>query len=367
MVSPKIAQIANKIETNIPLLNEVTQEYLCHAVKYKQFEVFKYICEFILPEAEKKTNNQLDIAGPDPNYIFDRKNFIFIYVCMNGHLQIVKYLLENYSNKINIADKENGTFIDACGRGQILVVKYLLDNYGDLINIADILNDILLSACSCNNILVVKYLLENYYGSINIADNLNMAFTVACSNNSIDIVKYLCEEHINKINIAYDSNMAFIIAYRWMHIEIVKYLCENHLETYINNKLNQADINCAFEFLISNDIICDNLIEYIDQDVYENRIGQIAIQLIDNTAEYYILTRNLAKRKYKKNVIKKIPSISNEYFIAKMKKIKKVEEMIEKKYQMIQFFENAPPVELKGQLSKNYEEGLNFICKNTLL
>ena len=67
--------------------------------------------------------------------------------------------------------------------------------------------------------------------------------------------------------------------------------------------------------------------------------------LVKNDAiyEYKILTEELNKRKIKYNVDTKI------------------EKLIEIKYQVIQFFPNAPPDMLNGQLSKNCEDGLELI------
>ena len=105
--------------------------------------------------------------------------------------------------------------------------------------------------------------------------------------------------------------------------------------------------------LLYDDIICHKLIEHIDQNIYEENIEKIINLLKNNTAKYYLLTRNLAERKYNRDLQKDV--------FEENKEIEQIEKLIEIKYQCIQYFPNAPPVALKGQLSKNYEEGLNLV------
>ena len=335
----------DKIKTtiSIPLLTNINREYFIYTIKYRQNNIVKYILHY----HEDKIN------------IVDSSNPAFRYACRWGNIEVVKYLCtmyatmhksENeYNRKANITYMLNHAFVDACDGGSLEVVKYLCEEYGKIINIADRKNLAFINACRGGYLEVVKYLCEEHGDKINIADQSNEAFISACFWGKIEVVKYLCEYYEEIINIADQENEAFISACISNKTEIVKYLCENYLQTFINNNLQQEYINEAFKLLLNNNIVCDNLVEYIDQNVYEDNIEKIATILTYDTAEYFILTRNLAKRKYDRNIKNKNDNNGE------------TEKLIEKKYQIISYFDCVPPSLLNDIHSKNYEEGLLLV------
>ena len=209
-------------------------------------------------------------------------------------------------------------------------------------------------ACYTNKIKIVKYLMENWSHLVDITAENNWAISSACHFGYIEVVKYLCEYHDNKINITALSNEAFILACYYDCLEIVKYLCSKYLHIILNVYLPQYYINKAFKLLLNHDVIYYELVEHIDWVTYNKNIDKIITLSKNKIGDYFIFTRNLMEKKYKDGVDDKMKDKKNIKF-------EQIEKLIEIKYQVIQFFPNAPPAELNGQLSKNYEEGLELI------
>ena len=121
----------------------------------------------------------------------------FMYACIFGHLNIVKYLVEMKYN-IHEKDKYGGNaFMHACDGGHLNIVKYLVEiNYNIYEKCNGGMNGFMV-ACVHGYLNIVKYLVEiNYDIHEKTNDGIN-GFMVACSSGHLNIVKYLVEINYN--------------------------------------------------------------------------------------------------------------------------------------------------------------------------
>lgn len=150
---------------------EYTSSPLINAIKFKiSFE------ELINFTTEGGGINLLDIYGSQ-NYVNNVGETAFMYSCMFGRIDIIKYLVEKgFINLININIQDNygqTAFIHACIFDKIEVIKYLIEI--GLIN----------------------------FSNVNIQDNYGKtAFMRECINDKIDIINHLIKNNlINSTNI----------------------------------------------------------------------------------------------------------------------------------------------------------------------
>ena len=135
---------------------DINQGNLCNFAENGELEELKTICGY-LDENGKNAKYNLDIAGHHPNYFSD--NYAIRWACDNGKIDVVKYLMENWSHLIDIAAKNNYAIRYACYNGHILVVKYLMENWSHLIDITARANWAIRFAHMDGNINIVNYLI----------------------------------------------------------------------------------------------------------------------------------------------------------------------------------------------------------------
>ena len=131
---------------------KINQKNLCEFAKNGELEKLIYICGY-LGENGKNTEYDLDIAGSHPNCIVD--NYAIRHACANGHLLMVKYLMENWSHLIDISADDNFAIRCACYDGNIDLLVYLiavclreiLDCGLDTYDINDIINLLVENEC----------------------------------------------------------------------------------------------------------------------------------------------------------------------------------------------------------------------------
>ena len=111
---------------------DINQENLCIFAKYGELDKLKFICE-LLDENGKNEKYHLDIAGSPPNWYLD--NYLIFIACFYGKIDIIVYLLENWSHLIDITAGNNFVIRSVCENGHIEVVVYLMENWSHLIDI----------------------------------------------------------------------------------------------------------------------------------------------------------------------------------------------------------------------------------------
>ena len=112
----------------------------------------------------------------------------FISFCMNGEVNQVQWLLENYPN-INISDKNENAFRMACEAGNLKVAQYLLKIKPD-INISANDEEAFRYACEYGELEVAKWLLQ-VKPNIDISALNNDAFIYSGYSGNLYITKWL--------------------------------------------------------------------------------------------------------------------------------------------------------------------------------
>ena len=321
---------------------EINQSNLCEFAANGDLDNLKIICGYLDKNGKNEEFN-LDIAGIHHTHEWDRhNNYAIRWVCKNGHLPIVRYLIVNYP-QIDITAYDNCAIRWACQYGHIDLVKYLLENYPE-VDITAYNNDAIIWACLNGHIDLVKYLLENY-PEVDITAEDNFAICGACEEGHIDIIVYLLENY-PEVDITTDNNYAI----RWVckigHLPIVVYLLENYPE---------VDITAGNNWAIGG--VCENghieIVKYLvmtclkkilDKELEMYYINKIVDLLVENDEkiEYIMLMQELKKRNIKIDV--------NE-------KIKKMEEQIEKERNLFIQLEHHPQLP-NGWMGIKCKEGL---------
>eukprot|EP00818_Percolomonas_sp_WS_P005245 CAMPEP_0117442724 /NCGR_PEP_ID=MMETSP0759-20121206/4306_1 /TAXON_ID=63605 /ORGANISM="Percolomonas cosmopolitus, Strain WS" /LENGTH=717 /DNA_ID=CAMNT_0005234635 /DNA_START=185 /DNA_END=2338 /DNA_ORIENTATION=- len=150
--------------------------------------------------------------------------------CYNGHLPVVKYLVEE--NNVNIEEKgQNGLtcLIWACYSGHLPVIKYLVEERNANVDENTHNGDTCLIWASNNGLLpVVKYLVEE--GNANIEEtnhNGDTCLLLACINGHLPVVKYLVEERNADVEVTnHNGDTCLIWACHNDHLPVVKFLVE---------------------------------------------------------------------------------------------------------------------------------------------
>ena len=106
--------------------SDITQENICKFAKKGKLGKLKIICEY-LDVNGKNAEYNLDIAGYRPNYFWDYSdNYVIRYACSNGRIDIVKYLMENWSHLIDITAIDNYAINFAYIYNYINIINYLI-------------------------------------------------------------------------------------------------------------------------------------------------------------------------------------------------------------------------------------------------
>ena len=222
----------------------------------------------------------------------DKIKKIFVYVCIFGDIDFVKYILTRedavYINKYGFNSDTYDGFGFACRNGNYEVVKLLIDTFSNISVTAESCINMIKAnnyygfrlACWGGHIEIVKLLIEIFYSTtinstkrvieeMNAADNY-FGFRYACCNGHIEIVKLLietfgltCKSSLNgtqgisaeleKMNIA-GNYYGFCYACCNGHIEIVKLLIETFGSTKVGStkgvieKMNAAGNYLGFLF-----------------------------------------------------------------------------------------------------------------------
>ena len=234
---------------------EINQTNLCKFAENGELDKLKIICSY-LDENGKNAKYNLDIAGYRPNCIWDYSdNYAIRYACRNGKIDIVKYLMENWSHLIDITAEDNYAIRNACANGHINLIVYLMENWSHLIDISAVKNYAIRWACFRGHLLLVKYLMENWSHLIDITDRYNYAIRCVCKCGKIEVIVYLMENWSHLIDITAENNDAIRSACEKDKIDVVKYLIAVCLREILDCGLDTYDINEIINLLVYNDCI----------------------------------------------------------------------------------------------------------------
>ena len=161
----------------------------------------------------------------------------------NGHLKIVKFLLE-YGSKMS----KDESLLIASEYGQIDIVKYLIENAGANIDHEDPETGYtpIFEATYGNHLDVVKYLVEN--GSKLTGIIFNSIIVGASKNGYIKILDYLAKNGVDMESKNNDGDTRLHSAVKENHkIESVKCLIENGADLEAKDEYDRTPLYCAVE------------------------------------------------------------------------------------------------------------------------
>ena len=174
------------------------------AVKWGHLDIVKYLVE-----------NGIDIHTQNDQALK--------YACIHGRLEVVKYLIENGADISKVYENNMAVLIEVANNGYLNVIKYLLE----IINSTEYSEMILLTACVKGHLNMVKYLVEK---GTNIHFLNEQSLWSACQQGHLDIVKYLIEKGavINDDMLECASSKG--------NLKIVKYLVERGADVHANDE-----------------------------------------------------------------------------------------------------------------------------------
>ena len=149
-------------------------------------------------------------------------NEALIVSAWNGHLDVVKYLLERGAN---IHAQDDWALIGSAAKGHLNVVKYLLERGADIHAHYDYA---LRWNAEEGHLHIVKYLVERG-ANIHAQDDYALKWS---AEGHLDVVKYLVERGAD---IHAQDDMALRFSAEKGYLEIVKYLVESGADIYARN------------------------------------------------------------------------------------------------------------------------------------
>jgi hypothetical protein len=159
-------------------------------------------------------------------------NTILSFVAEKGHLELVNYLLTSpdLEENANIMTRNDNPFRQACINGHLELVKYILyDTYERTINFKVSCMDGVTYAANSGQLNVLKYFLTSPDISptnrLSIEYGQNKAFKQAVLNGHLNIVQYVLTspELSEHANIHLDNDVGFDNALQHKHLDILKY------------------------------------------------------------------------------------------------------------------------------------------------
>jgi hypothetical protein len=152
------------------------------------------------------------------------KNESLMSASFNGHLTLVKYLVENGADLNATNYRDDTVLIQASFGGHLDVIKYLAEIGADL-NARGYKNDtVLIDAAYSGFLKVVEYLVENGADLNAIGSWDQTALMNAAISDRVEIVKYLAEKGADLNAKNNKGETAFSIASAFGHLDIVEYL-----------------------------------------------------------------------------------------------------------------------------------------------
>jgi len=181
-------------------------------------------------------NKEINLDSENPSW----KKTSFWIACRNGHIEIVKLLLNEERIDINKGKYSRTPFELACSLGHTGIVKLLLNDKRIDVNIQDKLFDqektAFYLACENGRTEVVKLLFEDQRIDVYQPDNVGCTpLYIACQKGHVDIVKFLLKDKMYKTN--NDNHLQTACVYG--RFEVVKWILA--IQTDLNIRWEEDD------------------------------------------------------------------------------------------------------------------------------
>lgn len=152
--------------------------------------------------------------------------YVFKMSCINGNLEVAKWLYGMNNFLINIHANNDYIFRKSCLGNHINVAKWLLTlDHLDNFDICYNYNDTFRQACINNNLETVKFIFSLYKYGLPLIAFREAFFGVLCISGNIEIIKWLIRNYsVSYFDIHYDDNIVFNELCLRGKIDIIKFL-----------------------------------------------------------------------------------------------------------------------------------------------
>ena len=151
---------------------------------------------------KKNISKNIKIEKTDKANNFCKDDTLIHVACANGHLEIVKYLIEKQDVDIEIKGFNERTPLHcACENGHLPIIEYLISKGANINSLDKHSNSILHYASSKGHLPIVKYLVEKQNIDYDILNSKGEnPFSCAKNNNNLEIVQYLLQKYPLELN-----------------------------------------------------------------------------------------------------------------------------------------------------------------------
>jgi hypothetical protein len=124
----------------------------------------------------------------------------------NGHLEILRYLVEESGQVIDLTVDDSYPLHLAAENGYLHIVRYLIEESGQSVDATSNDNFALRYAAENGHLPVVRYLIEDSGQPVDATDKDNWALRLAAENDHLPVVQYLIEEFGQPIDVFANDN-----------------------------------------------------------------------------------------------------------------------------------------------------------------
>ena len=146
----------------------------------------------------------------------------FINACANGHLEVAKSLVDNFSSTLNVSAQDDYAFRDACLNGHFEVAKWLV-HINPSVNVSACDNYAFRYACLNGHLKVAKWLIA-IKPSIDISAVNNHAFKMVCICGRLEVAKWLVQIRPYHYVLELNQSQTRILSWKIRPIRDVKWL-----------------------------------------------------------------------------------------------------------------------------------------------
>ena len=245
--------LSKKYHCNTEELSHTKSAPLHVAAIYGHLEVMKYLI-----------NN----FNFDPNIVGVNGRTALYYACSNGHLEVAKYLIEEcHCNPDTRFEKDTLLHI-AAAHGHLDLVKYFVEDLNINVNIQGLMKwTPLFYTVQNGHHHIIKYLIETCHCDASMRDECNVApLDIAAIYGHLDIVKYFVKDlNINCSILGFNKWAPLHYASSNGHYFIIKILTE---ECHCNPNKKYEDNETPLHYVVRNGHL--NLVKYFVEELSVN-------------------------------------------------------------------------------------------------
>jgi ankyrin repeat protein len=182
--------------------------------------------------------------------------YLHEFAARNGHLSVVRYLIEESGQSIDATAHSNFALRWAARHGHLPVLRYLIEDSGQSVDATSENNSAIRLAAANGHLGIIRYLIEDSGQPVDATARDNRALRYAATNGHLSVVRYLVEESGQSVDATADNNYALQLAARHGHLHIVRYLIEESnrpVDVFANdNELHRtaADTSSSVELRV---------------------------------------------------------------------------------------------------------------------